>query len=102
MRATRLLLKLATCAALATVLVAALAGRRDGWTPKERVTRRSLSVASLGPLPADRSNRAADDARAAAVGERLFSDTLLSGNGNADIEANVWKYSLATRQPLDV
>jgi cytochrome c peroxidase len=81
MRATRLLLKLATCAALATVLVAALAGRRDGWTPKERETLRSLSLASLGPLPADPSNRYADDARAAALGERLFSDTRLSGNG---------------------
>jgi cytochrome c peroxidase len=81
MRATRLLLKLATCAALATVLVAALAGRRDGWTPKERATLRSLSLASLGPLPADPSNRYADDARAAALGERLFSDTRLSGNG---------------------
>jgi cytochrome c peroxidase len=81
MRATRLLLKLATCAALATVLVAALAGRRDGWTPKERETLRALSLASLGPLPADPSNRYADDARAAALGERLFSDTRLSGNG---------------------
>jgi cytochrome c peroxidase len=81
MRATRLLLKLATCAALATVLVAALAGRRDGWTPKERATLRSLSLGSLGPLPADPSNRYADDARAAALGERLFSDTRLSGNG---------------------
>jgi cytochrome c peroxidase len=81
MRATRLMLKLATCAALATVLVAALAGRRDGWTAKERETLRSLSLASLGPLPADPSNRYADDARAAALGERLFSDTRLSGNG---------------------
>ena len=81
MRATRLMLKLAACATLATVLVAALAGRRDGWTAKERETLRSLSLASLGPLPADPSNRYADDARAAALGERLFSDVRLSGNG---------------------
>ena len=81
MRATRLMLKLVTCAALATVLVAALAGRGERWTPKERETLRSLSLASLGPLPADPSNRYADDARAAALGERLFSDTRLSGNG---------------------
>jgi cytochrome c peroxidase len=32
-------------------------------------------------MPADPSNRFADDARAAALGERLFSDTRLSGNG---------------------
>ena len=81
MRATRLMLKLAACAALATVLVAALAGRRDQWTAKERETLKSLSLASLGPLPADPSNRFADDARAAALGERLFSDARLSGNG---------------------
>ena len=42
---------------------------------------RTLSLASLGPLPADPSNRFADDARAAALGERLFADTRLSGNG---------------------
>ena len=81
MRATRLMLKLAACAALATVLVAALAGRRDQWTAKEREMLKSLSLASLGPLPADPSNRFADDARAAALGERLFSDARLSGNG---------------------
>jgi cytochrome c peroxidase len=75
MRASRLMLKLAACAALATVLVGALAGRRGEWTAKERETLRSLSLASLGPLPADPSNRVADDARAAALGERLFSDT---------------------------
>ena len=81
MRATRLMLKLTACAALATVLVAALAGRRDQWTAKEREVLKSLSLASLGPLPADPSNRFADDARAAALGERLFSDARLSGNG---------------------
>ena len=81
MRATRLMLKLAACAALATVLVAALAGRRDQWTAKEREMLKSLSLASLGPLPSDPSNRCADDARAAALGERLFSDARLSGNG---------------------
>ena len=81
MRATRLMLKLAACAALATVLVAALAGRRDQWTAKEREMLKSLSLPSLGPLPSDPSNRFADDARAAALGERLFSDARLSGNG---------------------
>src|SRR5687768_981718 len=81
MRASRLLLKLAACAALAVALIAALASRRGGWTAEERETLKSLSLASLGPLPADPSNRVAADARAAALGERLFSDPRLSGNG---------------------
>lgn len=81
MRASRLMLKLAGCATLAIALVAALAGRRDQWSTEERETLKSLSLASLGPLPADPSNKFADDARAAALGEKLFSDTRLSGNG---------------------
>ena len=81
MRASRLLLKLALCGALATVLIAAIAGRRDRWTAKERETLRSLSLASLGPLPDDPSNRVANHAGAAALGEKLFFDTRLSGNG---------------------
>jgi cytochrome c peroxidase len=75
------MLRIAGCAALATVLVAALAGRRDRWSAEERETLKSLSLASLGPLAADPSNRLADDARAAELGEKLFSDTRLSGNG---------------------
>lgn len=81
MRASRLMLKLAGCATLAIALVAAIAGRCDQWSTEERETLKSLSLASLGPLPADPSNRVADDARAAALGEKLFSDTRLSGNG---------------------
>src|SRR5829696_9969344 len=81
MRACRLTIKLVACAALATLLVAALAGRRERWSSEERETLRSLSLASLGPLAADPSNRFGDDPRAAALGERLFSDTRLSGNG---------------------
>ena len=51
------------------------------WTAEERATLRSLSLASLEPLPADPSNRHADDPRAAALGRALFFDTRLSGNG---------------------
>lgn len=40
-----------------------------------------LSLEALEPVPADPSNRWADDARAAELGRRLFSDTRLSGNG---------------------
>src|SRR5688572_492879 len=77
----RRVLKLAGCAALAVALIAALAARRGGWSDEEREVLRSLSLASLGPLPADPSNRVAADPRAAALGERLFSDPRLSGNG---------------------
>jgi cytochrome c peroxidase len=51
------------------------------WSAQERQTLRALSLASLGALPADPSNRYATDARAAALGEQLFFDTRLSGNG---------------------
>ena len=67
------------------VLVTAGAGelraRSSGWTAAERALLRSLSLASLGPLPADPSNRYADDARAATLGHRLFFDAALSANG---------------------
>ncbi len=42
---------------------------------------RSLSLASLEPLPADPTNRVADDSAAAALGHRLFFDRRLSSNG---------------------
>ena len=41
----------------------------------------SLSLATLTPLPPDPSNRFADNATAAAFGERLFADKRLSSNG---------------------
>ena len=40
-----------------------------------------LSLEALEPVPADPSNRWADDPRAAELGARLFSDTRLSSNG---------------------
>ena len=51
------------------------------WSEDDRRTLRSLSLASLGPLPADPSNRYADDSGAARLGRRLFFDTRLSANG---------------------
>lgn len=51
------------------------------WSTEQRATLRSLSLASLGPLPADPSNRHADDPRAAALGHALFFDTRLSADG---------------------
>ncbi|AHG93465.1 Di-heme cytochrome c peroxidase (plasmid) [Gemmatirosa kalamazoonensis] len=57
------------------------APRRRGWSAEQRTLLRSLSLASLGPLPADPSNRYADDPRAATLGRALFFDARLSGNG---------------------
>jgi cytochrome c peroxidase len=51
------------------------------WSAEERETLRSLSLSSLDALPPDPSNRVADDARAARLGEAFFNDTRLSGNG---------------------
>lgn len=69
----------------ATVLVPAAvygvgsAGSR--WSAEERELLRSLSIASLGPLPADPSNRWADDTLAARLGQRFFFDTRFSRDG---------------------
>ncbi len=51
------------------------------WSADEREMLQSLSLASLEPLPADPSNRHADDTAAARLGHRLFFDTRLSANG---------------------
>jgi cytochrome c peroxidase len=51
------------------------------WSPAERATLRSLWIGSLGPVPADRSNRVADDPRAVELGHHLFFDPGLSGSG---------------------
>jgi cytochrome c peroxidase len=70
--------------ALAALLVAVIAcspGGQKGWTEKEATLIASLSLSTLPPLPPDPSNRVADDARAVALGEALFSDTAFSGNG---------------------
>ncbi|MCB9786919.1 MAG: FixH family protein [Deltaproteobacteria bacterium] len=55
-----------------------------GERPPEQADRQllaSLSLAALGPPPADPSNRMADDPRAVALGERLFHDPGLSRGG---------------------
>ena len=66
----------------AVVTITALAASRgDGWTPEQIDQLRSLSLAGLEPLPADPSNRVADDPRAVVFGQRLFFDARLSSNG---------------------
>ena len=68
---------LALFAAIATVGAA----DRDGWTTAQLEQLRSLSLAELEPLPADPTNRFADDPRAADLGRDLFFDPRLSSNG---------------------
>jgi cytochrome c peroxidase len=54
---------------------------RTRWTADERALLRSLSLSSLGPVPADPSNRYADDSAAARLGHQLFFDPRLSSTG---------------------
>ena len=84
MRRSRIAIAAVTALVLILVSTAAvyalsLGGSR--WSAQERETLRSLSLSSLAPLPADPSNRYADDSTSAALGHRLFFDTRLSGNG---------------------
>ncbi len=73
-----------------TLFVAALAftatayvmsGPAARWSSEEQALLRSLTLERLGPLPADPSNRYADDRAAARLGHRLFFDTRLSSTG---------------------
>ncbi|MEJ6022137.1 cytochrome-c peroxidase [Ramlibacter sp. PS4R-6] len=69
----------------AAVVAAALASlgfvRAPLWSDTEIERIGQLSIANLPPLPADPSNRVADDERAAELGQRLFFDGRLSANG---------------------
>jgi cytochrome c peroxidase len=50
-----------------------------GFTPAEWATLQTLSPTTLPAPPADRSNRYADNAQAAALGQKLFFETAFSG-----------------------
>lgn len=71
--------------AIVPVLAAAAAGTAlpagSGWSAEERSLIASMSLSALPALPADPSNRVADDPSAARLGHRLFFDTRLSSNG---------------------
>lgn len=55
--------------------------RQKAWTAEQAARIASLSIDALPPLPADPSNRVADDPAAARLGETLFHDVGFSGNG---------------------
>ncbi len=74
----------AVAGSLALAYVVAATGRLavdTSWSRKELTSIRSLWIGSLGPVPADPSNKYADDERAAALGHALFFDAHFSGNG---------------------
>src|SRR5690242_17657183 len=71
----------AAVVSLLTTLATLTASGRGGWTNAQLEQLRSLSLAALEPLPADPTNRVADDPRAADLGRRLFFDARLSSNG---------------------
>jgi cytochrome c peroxidase len=72
-------------AVVVTLMFATIAGTAasssGGWTAAQIDELRSLSLIELEPLPADPTNRVADDPRAARLGERLFFDARLSADG---------------------
>ena len=66
---------------LVVTMVVAAAPRGDRWTEGDVAQLSSMSLRALGPVPADRTNRVADDPRAVEFGRKLFFDTRLSANG---------------------
>jgi cytochrome c peroxidase len=68
--------------AFVTMLACATASASDRWSTSELETLKALWIESLEGLPADPTNRFANDPRAAEFGRRLFFDTRLSSNGN--------------------
>lgn len=63
------------------VACAAVGVRTDRWSEAEVAELESLWIGSLEELPADPTNRYADDPRAVALGHHLFFDTRLSSTG---------------------
>ena len=51
------------------------------WSEDELASLRNLWIGNLQPLPADPSNKYADNLQAAAFGQELFFDTRFSSNG---------------------
>jgi cytochrome c peroxidase len=60
---------------------ACTAFRQTRWSDDELASLRGLWIGSLPSLPADPSNKYADDLEAAAFGQKLFFDTRFSSNG---------------------
>ena len=65
----------------ASFLALASTAAVGGWSAEEQELIASLSLAELGPVPPDPSNRVADDPRAAELGRAIFSDKRFSAVG---------------------
>ena len=66
---------------LTLLITACTAFGEARWSEDEVAALRNLWIGSLPPLPADPSNKYADDPHAAALGQKLFFDTRFSANG---------------------
>ncbi len=69
-----------TIFSLAIGAVAAVRSNR-GLTDEEMAVLQSMALSQLEPLPADPTNRFADDPAAAALGKQFFFETRFSSNG---------------------
>jgi cytochrome c peroxidase len=66
---------------LLPALISSARQHNESWRASEIEELRKLSLSQLEALPPDPTNRYADDPRAAALGQELFFETRLSGNG---------------------
>lgn len=71
-----------TAFGVALTLGAMSASVSPDWSEDERAMIASLSLGALGPLPADPSNRFADDPAAVALGRTIFGDPRFSSDGS--------------------
>lgn len=74
-------MKTFTLIAAGTIALGAAAMSPRPWTDEELETLASLSIGTLGPTPADPTNRYADHPAAIELGHRLFFDERLSSTG---------------------
>jgi cytochrome c peroxidase len=79
MNAKRIAIAVALVLAAALTTVAATCG--DVWSDEQLEVVRGLALSELEPLPADPTNRVADDPAAVQLGHKLFFDARLSANG---------------------
>ncbi|MEJ2324963.1 MAG: cytochrome-c peroxidase, partial [Nitrospirota bacterium] len=74
----KILTALLAAGALALLAAQAFAVHPAGphaWSDSEKNVLRSLWIGSLGPLPADPSNKYAEDPKAARLGKKFFFDS---------------------------
>ena len=81
-----------------------IGGSVEKWSPEQKTMLASLSLASIGTLPADPSNRVADDPAARAFGRKLFFDERLVRSGDQTLLERLYslgKQAVATFEQPD-